>query len=193
MLPLKQSNHKISWTCHHTLRKLLDFIWSSPKSLHEGGRNPSTLLLVYKPSAASPFLSVTFICFLYHQLQRWIEICATKVSSVACSRDSVIQYIHDGEANMFQGPGEPQEILLVRVWMWSVSIPTWGVSEASAIMGSMGISACKAFVVMFGLLQKRKNCCGLREIELCLGKEAGDNFFFQNFDHVQAFVICIQW
>lgn len=73
-----------------------------------------------------------------------------------------------------------------------MSIPTWGVSEASAIMGSMGISACKAFVVMFGLLQKRKNCCGLREIELCLGKEAGDNFFFQNFDHVQAFVICIQ-
>lgn len=44
----------------------------------------------------------------------------------------------------------------VRVWKRTVSIPTWGVSEASAIISSMGISACKAFVVMFGLLQEKK-------------------------------------
>lgn len=55
--------------------------------------------------------------------------------------------------------------------------PHLGVSEASAIMSSVGISVCKAFVVMFGLLQKRKNCCSLREIELCFGKEARHRFF----------------
>lgn len=35
-------------------------------------------------------------------------------------------------------------------------IPTRDVSEASAVVSSVGISACKAFVVIFPLLREEK-------------------------------------
>lgn len=72
-----------------------------------------------------------------------------------------------------RAPGDP-----VRVWTWSLSVPSCGTSGAAAIISSVGISACKASVVTFQLLQgERKNGCSLHEIELCFGKENHDNIF----------------
>lgn len=188
---LEQNNHKISYTCNHTVRKPLDFFWSNPKSFLQEEE-------IHLPCFwfANPLQHPPFLCHIHLLFVSW----ATEINqdlpcsdeSVACSRGSLTQQVHDGEVNIFQWSRQPPESLLaefgreVRLFPLGVCqrpLPSWVL---------WGFQLVRHLLSCLGCCRREKIAAVCVRSSCVLVREPAIFFFSLNFGQVEAFTICLK-
>lgn len=96
------------------------------------------------------------------------------------------------KANSFCWQEGPREILLVSLEVKCV-IPTWVYGRPLPSFSPWGFLLVWHLLSCLGYCKKGKNCSSLREIELCFGKDTHIDFFFLNFERVQASEVWDKW